>query len=358
VSGLLLVLGGCSRNSATGADAAADGALVSTAPDAAPPTASVTDAGVALASVAPIEARRARVRRWAEDGALEGAAPLLDKHFGAGLASFEIQTADLTAAGRRIVFVTDADKPPNEEHPFAFVADAHGVLWSKERPIAGILPPAGPSAIAPAPLGRVALAVCDAPTNAVALRIWDDDGSPFADFQVLSVEKGCDALSLLYWPRRGWVIVASQVGATRVQLANENGGPMWPQGKDLGARSPRPGAIARASLAADTDDTFVLVQMVQPSAVEGSPYHTLAFRYDTHGTAIWPAAVDLGAVPRPPAPGDRVKLSLTKPGVRVTLPDGSEIDVRPSGDVTPGGGSRGSAAGGTRDVIPRARAPR
>lgn len=325
---------GCSRRAeTTSADAGAAGPLVSMSADASPEAVSAVDAGFALTRVDPIEARRTKVRAWADDTALQGATSLLDEHFGVGRSTFDVQSTDSTAAGRRFVLVANADKPPNDARPFAFVADAHGVLWSKDRPVAGILPPVGPSAIAAAPSGRVAIAVCDPPTSAVALRIWDDDGSPFADFQVLTVEKGCDALSLLFWPRHGFIVVASQVGATRAQLVNENGSPTWSQGLDLGARSPRPGAIAPASLAADTDETFVLVQMIQPSTVEGSPYHALAFRYDVRGTPIWPAAVDLGALTRPPASGERVKLSLTRPGVRVTLPDGSEIDVRPSGDV-------------------------
>jgi hypothetical protein len=297
---------------------------------------SATAASFTLATVSPVEARRARVQRLADHDALRGIHPVLEKHFGGGPdAGFDVQSADLTAAGRRVVLVSEAGKPTSDARPIAIVARDDGVVWSKERPVAGIMPPVGPIAIAPAPLGRVALAACDPPTNVVALRIWDDDGSPFADFQALSVD-GCEALSLLYWPDRGWIIVAVRAGATRAQLVSEHGTPRWGLGLDLGARS-RAGAIAPASLAADTDDTFVLVQMVQPSGEDGSPFHALAFRYDTRGTAIWRAAVDLGKLERPPAPGERVRMTPTKPGVRVTLPSGAEVDVRPSGDVIPRG---------------------
>ena len=50
----------------------------------------------------------------------------------------------------------------------------------------------------------------------------------------------------------------------------------------------------------DTDDSFVLVQIAQPTAQPGSPFHVLAFRYDSEGTPIWKGAIDLGELPPPP----------------------------------------------------------
>lgn len=336
----LVVTAGCSR-SAGQVDGGAEGAVLSTpsapADPSSPPTAiaSAADAGLELVSATPVEGRRSQVKRFAEERALAPASALLEKHFaGRPAAAFDVQIAELTASGRRVALVMEAGRSTTTDaHPFAFVATDNAVLWSKTNPVGGILPPVGPIAVAPAPLGRVAMAACDPPTNIVALRLWDDDGSPFADFQAMRVE-ACESIALLYWPKRGWVIIASRVGATRAQLLSENGSPKWRDGLDLGARS-KPGMVAAASVASDTDDTIVLVQMVQPSAVDGSPFHALAFRYDARGTAIWPAAVDLGELPRPPRPGERVKMTLTKPGVRVRLSSGKEVDVRPSGDVVP-----------------------
>ncbi len=336
---MVAALVACSRKGGSSAadasvDAATDAPLSSTAPEDAGEESATSGPAASrrFVAVAPVEARRARIARFADDEALRGLEGALEKHFGGGPhAGFDVQAAELTAFGRRVVLVGEAGKPTSEARPIAIVAGDDGVVWSKERPVAGIMPPVGPIAVAPAPLGRVALAACDPPTNAVALRIWDDDGTPFADFQVLSLE-GCEALSLLYWPNRGWIVVAVSAGATRAQLVGENGAPRWGLGRDLGVRS-RAGAIAPASLAADTDDTFVLVQMVQPSGEEGSPFHALAFRYDTRGEAIWRAAVDLGKLERPPKSGERARLAPTSPGVRVTMPSGAEVDVRPSGDV-------------------------
>jgi hypothetical protein len=339
--GLLLAVG-CSRPSSSSlnnlSDGGADGAVMSTPSASASPSSAVVaaDAGFEIVSAVPVEGRRAHVTRFSEEPALGPATALLEKHFAGAGKSFDVQIAELTANGRRIVLVMESGKATTTDaHPFAFVATGanNAVLWSKTNPIGGILPPVGPIAVAPAPLGRVALAACDPPTNIAALRIWDDDGSPFADFQAMRVE-GCDSISLLYWPKHGWVIVMPRAGATRAQLLSESGSPKWKDGLDLGARS-KAGMVAAASIAADTDDTIVLVQMVQPSAADGSPFHALAFRYDARGTAIWPAAVDLGELPHPPKPGERVKLTLTKPGVRVRLPTGKEIDVRPSGDLVP-----------------------
>lgn len=327
----------CARKqSQLGLDAQADGPLVSIAPDAAPtPNVSVRDGGFERTTVEPVEARRVRATDLAGDRALFGdAGALLERHFGGARGSFDVQTADLTARGRRVLLVSESGKPTSDARPMALVVDDRGaVVWSTERPVGGIMPPVGPVAIAPGPLGRVALAACDPPTSIVALRVWDDDGAPFADFQAMMAVESCDALSLLYWPRHGWIVVAARPGVTRARLIGESGASAWGDGLDLGVRS-KPGAVAAASLAADTDDSFVLVQLAQPSAEPGSPFHALAFRYDTRGGPIWKAAVDLGELPRPPAPGERVKIVPTNPGVRVTLPSGREVDVRPSGDVS------------------------
>jgi hypothetical protein len=335
----LFALSGCSRKDASsggGVDASPDGPLVSIAADASAGTerasASVADAGFVLANVSAVEARRSHVSRLSAEPSLAGAAPALEKHFAGALGPFDLQSTELTARGRRAVLVTESGKATSDARPIAVVLDEKGtVLWSKEHPVAGILPPVGPIAIAAAPLGRVALAACDPPTGIVALRLWDDDGSPFADFQALSGVESCDALSLLYWPGQGWVLVAARPGVTRARLVKENGAPAWGDGLDLGVRS-KPGAVAAPSLAADTDETFVLVQMAQPDAAEGTPFHALAFRYDTRGTPIWKAAVDLGPLPKSPSPGERVTLEPTGPGVRVTLPSGADLDLRPSGD--------------------------
>jgi hypothetical protein len=316
----------CSKKKATESDGGMDAPV-----SAAFASVSIVSPSNAIvpAKVEPIEALRSRVTRFADEPALDGATELLERHFAGARSSYDVQTTPLTAAGRRIVLISESDKPTSDARPFAFVAAGPNVLWSKERPVAGIMPPVGPIAIAPAPAGRVALAACDPPTSILALRIWDDDGSPFADFQALAIED-CKALSLLYWPRHGWIVVDAYVGATRAQMLDENGGQKWRQGIDVGVRS-RASALAPASLAADTDDSFVLVQVAAPSGADNGPLHALAFRYDARGNPLWPAPIDLGDVGR--AAGARVQLVPANPGVRVTLPNGRALDLRPTGEI-------------------------
>jgi hypothetical protein len=211
------------------------------------------------------------------------------------------------------------------------VVDEHGaVLWSKERPVAGIKPPVGPLAVAAGPHGRFAMAVCDPPTSTVALRLWDADGSPFADFAVLET-KACDAISLLYWPQHGWLVALAAGAETRVQLVTENGGIAWGAGRVLGARFR---TIAPVTLASDSPTSFVLVQYSQSPGVDRDVDHAVAFRYDDKAQPLWPAPVDLGAVRRI-APGqERITLTKTSDGVlRAQLAGNVSVEIRPNGET-------------------------
>jgi hypothetical protein len=208
--------------------------------------------------------------------------------------------------------------------------DASGVIaWTKDRPAVGITAPIGPMAIAAADAGRVALAICDPPTKRVALRIWDPDGSPFADFDAMDVED-CAAISLLYWPRRGFVIVTSRAGETRAQLVAVNGSLAWRRGVDLGSRTT---TGAPASLAADGPDSFVLVQR-GPASGEDAREHALAFRFDANAGPLWASPVDLGELPR-----DRVdeRIPLTRPRggvVRATVARQYDVEITSMGTVS------------------------
>ncbi len=329
----LLFLAACSRSEPKPAP-----------PDAAPPapiasatatttaTASATGTSTATPSprLPPIEARRAKATRVEDDPALVAAAGELRKHFGGTIPrELALQIADRPEGRGRALLVTDATKAGGD--PFALAVDAAGALkWTKERPAAGIVPPIGPLAIAAGPSGRVVLAVCDPPTTRVALRLWDEDGSPFADFDAMDMDD-CTAVSVLYWARRGWVVVASRAGTTRAQLVSESGALVWRRGTDVGARSV---TGAPASLAADSDESFVLVQYGALSAEPGARPHALAFRYDVHGEPLWPAPADLGAAPTT-RPDDRIVLTRPKPGVvHATLAKGVEIEVTSNGTVT------------------------
>jgi len=268
----------------------------------------------------PIEARRKKVTKLEDEPALVAASDALKKHYG-GRVPKELS---LQIAGRAVL----VDGP---EKPFAILVDATGaVRWTKERPAAGIMPPVGPLALAGGPNGRIALAVCDPPTTRVALRIWDDDGSPFADYDAMDMDD-CTTLSLLYWPRTGWLIVATRPGTTKAQLVKENGSMPWRRGMEIGARSV---TGAPASVAVDSDDSFVLVQYGALSAEPGARPHAVAFRYDVHGAPLWPSPADLGAAPVARI-DDRIALDRPKIGVvHATLAKGVEADLTSNGRVT------------------------
>lgn len=302
------------------------------APIAAPSAVSPEPTVSHLASpVSPVEARRRTITKLADEPLLAAGGDVLARQVPAA-PGYDVQLVDLACDGRHAALIAKRGARGVESLPFLAVLDDHGaVAWTRDRPAGGIMPPFGSIALAPGPKGKVALAVCDEPTRTVALRLLDDDGSPFADFPSLEVD-ACDEVSLLYWPHHGWIVVAASAGTTRARLVTESGAFGWGRGLDLGARS-RPQAIAPASLAADTEDSFVLVQVVQPSGEVASPFHALAFRYDAAGAPIWKAAVDLGELGGVAAP-DRVVLEPTVPvGVRARLGSALDVEVQPSGDL-------------------------
>jgi hypothetical protein len=342
----------CSRSGPT-ADAGADaataaatgtGTATATATATATPPESSGPAGVeSAAPSAPrrdvsgvassgLEARRSVVTHIEADPILAANADALRKqHGGAIPAALAVQATDLGADHRRAIVAAAERKDGTLESPMLFIVDDHGaLLWSKERPVAGIKPPIGPLAVAAGPQGRFAMAVCDPPTSTVALRLWDADGSPFADFQVLDT-KQCDAISLLYWPRHGWLVALAAGAETRVQLVTETGGLAWSPGRVLGARFR---TIAPVTLASDSPTSFVLVQYSQSPGVDRDVDHAVAFRYDDQARPLWPAPVDLGAVRRI-APGQpRITLTRTRDDVlRAALAGNVTVEIRSNGET-------------------------
>jgi hypothetical protein len=266
------------------------------------------------------------VKRLVEEPSLAPATDALQAHFGGVPSEMHVESIDRTEGRGRAVLVRDATRPTGEPIVLAFDASG-GLRWTKERPVAGILPPVGPIALGVGPSGRVSLAVCDPPTTRVALRLWDDDGTAFADFDAMDMDD-CSAISVLYWPGRGWLVVATRAGATRAQLVSEVGSLAWGRGVEIGART-RSGAPA--SLAADSADSFVLVQYGAVSGDPAAPPHALAFRYDVRGNPLWDGPVDLG-VAAASRLSERIVLARPHPGeVRATLAAARDVTVTSAG---------------------------
>ncbi len=321
----LLFATACSRKSeTTAADAATDAASTMSLPP--------TDAALEARAYVTASAEEAK-RELVKEPTSKGAKEHYTRDGGAMPASFAMQTADLTIQGRRAILVHEAGKGATDARPFLEVVEADGTqVWAKDRPHAGITPPVGQLAIAAAPKGRVAQSACDPPTSTVALRLWDHDGFPFADFQALNVE-ACDELALLYWPKRGFVIVAARSGATIAQLLDEEGKLLWNgnRGIEIGTRAKvaqPPAVVVDRITGKREDDSFLLVQA--GTTGEGQ-LHAYAFRYDLRGIALWQAALDLGPIPANAK--ERPVLRRVEDGVvAATLPGGKKLEIRSSGE--------------------------
>jgi hypothetical protein len=334
--------GSAAASAGAGASAPADGGVSGAAASAtavaggaasdSAESASVRRREVSGAKGSGLEARRSKVTHIEAEPVLSAQAAALRKQYGGALpASLAVQSTDLGADRRRAILVGVERADGTLESPMVFVVDEAGALvWSKERPAAGIKPPVGSLAIAAGPRGRFALAICDAPTSSVGLRLWDEDGSPFADFHALATN-ACDAISLLYWPSHGWLIAAAVGSETRAQLVTEAGALAWSGGRVLGARFR---TIAPASLASDGPSSFVLVQYSQSPGADREADHAVAYRYDEHAQSLWSAPIDLGAVRRILPGQERITLARTSDGVlRAYLVGGTIIEIRSNGET-------------------------
>ncbi|APR75189.1 Hypothetical protein A7982_00535 [Minicystis rosea] len=289
-----------------------------------------SSAQVLGAPLAPAEARRLTLARLADDRSLAQHEGVIREHFGGTVpAPLEVQITPL-GGDRRAVLLYG---PPRQRSPLLLVLDARGaLLWTKEKPLAGTRQVVTEMAVTPGPKGEVALLWCDIPTQLVALRKWAWDGTVLADFEVAEVEV-CEALSAIYWETRGWIAVASQHGAAKVQLLDERGKRAFgPRGIELpwSARPSAPAAIAVDS------DTSAMIFQVGDFVREGgaaTPDRVLAMRYDTLGAALWERAIDLGAAPAGVA-GERIQTVRRAPGeVRVSMGKKLAVNITSAGSI-------------------------
>lgn len=252
-----------------------------------------------------VRARRLTLRSLADDPSLRPLVPLAQAQIGEGVVKVQV----LNMPGdRRAVLVQGSDA----DRPFLGVLDGSGaVLWSKDKPLAGIRSGSTELAIVSGKRGDVMLAWYDKPTRYVALRRWDALGHAVGDFTLLEVES-CEAVSALYWPSRGIVVAASTPGAARIQLLDEHGIMPWGgRGVSLSWAST---AGARVSIAPDTGSSFIVAQVGYPKEgpLPASPDKLFAMRYAMSppgegGAAedplppktLWERPVDLGPLAAP-----------------------------------------------------------
>lgn len=289
------------------------------------------DGGGASAATVRVDLARGEAKRT--QLAKLDAPPATDavrKHFAAGQGPFVAQQMEL-AAGRRATLVTRA---PGDADPMLFVNDADGgVRFSFERPTGGMLPPTMHLALSAHELGGPMMFAYNAPTRMVVVRIWDDAGNPFADLELLDVD-ACAALSVAYWPKRGYLVVASRASSARAQLLREDGSLAFSrEGVDVGAKWRAPAPI---SIAPDGEGGVMLVQ----HATVADKDHVLVSRHDAKLKPLWSAPIDVGEVPPIKDTSEHIPASTAPNGVRVQLAHGllgskaRAVVVQPSGGVT------------------------
>jgi hypothetical protein len=227
-----------------------------------------------------------------------------------------------------------------EARPLVWLLDGQGdAAWTKERPTGGVKPGISEISLAAGPDGHVCLAWCNAATDSIALRRWADDGGAFADYEVLHVD-ACSALSVLYWPRRGWLVAVAWPGGASFQLISENGALSW--GRD-GVSLPWTFlAPAPISLALDTLDSVMFFRLGQSGGPTSAEY-VFATRFSVDGRPLWPGPLSLKRLPEPVRDtGVRIHLGAGPEGtIHAELPKamsgGSEdavLDVASDGTVT------------------------
>jgi hypothetical protein len=222
------------------------------------------------------EAKRSTLASLAGQPGLRPQLARLREHFGADARGpFALQRAEL-AEGRIALLVARAD----ESDPILFAVDpvTGDVLFTKERPTAGIASPTLHTTLAPAPERGVAVFTYVASMHIVAARMWADDANPFADVEVFR-PSSCDALSVAYERTAGWIVACASTTGTLAGRLRSDLTSAWPSdGLPIGTPSP----VDRARITFDGPLRFTLTQRAK--AVGGD--RQLTFHYDIDGQAL------------------------------------------------------------------------
>jgi hypothetical protein len=216
------------------------------------------------------EARRSAIPALERDPRLRSYLSPLRAHFleGGPAGPFAVQWID-RAGGGAAVLVTRAD----ESDPIVLAVDRDRILFTRERPTAGITPPALHITIAPGPERGVAVFAYVPTMHLVAARMWADDGNPFAEIVTLTTDT-CDALSAAYAAGWGWLVACSSTNGTRAQRLREDLTGAWgTEGAVVGTLGP---VVDRPVIAFEDARTWTLTQRAK--GVGGD--RTLTFRYD------------------------------------------------------------------------------
>jgi hypothetical protein len=287
-------------------------------------------------SLPATEATRKEITRLEDDPRFALQRDAIFAHFGTNL-SFPLGTqVEALPGDRQALLIQDSSQP---DKPFVIVVAADGTrAWTKEMPLAGIVPGVREMAVVRGPESSVGVAFCDAEGHLAALRTWTAEGGIFADYEVVEIPH-CTSISALYWPGHGHIIVASGEGEARAACIEERGTRAWGRSGLTLPWKPDPGAAV--AILVDTEDSFVLLGAGSTAGPATRREEALfAMRYDPRGRELWPAPLAVGRpsgkTPKRPAArvvatgkmeiemmegSARRRLELTSAGSVVVLPE-------------------------------------
>lgn len=220
--------------------------------------------------------------------------------------------------------------------PFVMVIDANGTrAWTKDMPLAGIVPGVRDIALVRGAESAVGIAFCDATGNRAALRMWNADGSINADFEVMDIPH-CEMISAMFVPGVGHLIGSTGETTARIGRIAANGMRVW---DSAGIALPWNAMPKTAlTLAGDSDNSFVVVGVDAAEKEKRRPNDgtIMAMRYDLLGRELWPTPVTLGH--RRGRTLERVRVRHVGPGkleIQVGDKPNDVVELNSDGTVTP-----------------------
>lgn len=250
------------------------------------------------------------IARWEDDAVLAKQTAVLLPHFGAdaGAGGFLVQRIALVGT-REARLVTRA----NGGSPMVLVTEDDKLLWTKENPVAGIVPPVEHVTLTAHEALGVAIFAWNATTGVVVGRVWAEDSNAFGDFSILHLGS-CSDVVAAYVPEQGIYVVAETPAGPVMQLMNENNVlQRGPSGSFIGAAARAPAPL---SLVATEEGALYLGYYASAAAKTSDLFDVV--RYQKGKPASAPIEIE---VPRSSL--ERMPMRREGSGVRVDLPKGA-----------------------------------
>jgi hypothetical protein len=317
---LPLVLTSCSRKNEVPNDAGTDAAPpVATSafmvPAPIPKADSTVQADPEDVSVPPAEPLRKSVSKVDDDAVLTKQRDAILAFFKDDVPSPLKAQFETLPSSRMAIFI---DGKNNQSSPFVMVIDANGTrAWTKEMPLAGIVPGVRDIALVRGTESAVGVAFCDSTGMRAALRMWNGDGSINADFEVMEVPH-CDRINAVFIPGTGHIIGSVGETTARIGMIAANGMRVWDAaGLALPWDAQHDTALV---FGVDSNASFIVVGIAAKTEDKRQPNEgtIMAMRYDFQGRSLWP-------VPRAIAP--RTSKTFERPTIQVVGTQKLEVTI-------------------------------